>query len=959
MPRERAFRKLRLFVASPSDVGSQRDRVNRVAERLNRTGGPADEASVVLEVVRWESHVAPLAGYPQDVVLRQVQADTWDIFVGILWLRFGSPPGARSSDSGEEYGSGTEEEFDLAYQLWRKNDRPQILIYRCLQAPESVEHIDAEQLTKITQFFARFSPQGSTPGLYSTFLDWSDFEIKLEQDLMRVLALAKSKDAKPPSLDREDRGGSIAIESLADHFQEGKSYQVSVISVDVVDHSRLVRNHQEDSVAVQALMHNFFALATNVAARHHGYVFSWSGDGGLLIFEGERYRERTILAGLRLLNELTIFNLDSGQNALGEPIAIRLAAHEAPIIFRFPASSISSPDLNLVVHIQEKFTAPSEFCITDTLLDNVPRRLSDIFTFKGRFEGKPIFFLKAAAKKEEERPTSEALTAISNDSAEKARYIKSLLINHEVMESDTFEVLSVTLEQFYFLLQKFFSWFSPIDDRWAIDYIRVVSRVTSELLQNELSLWEKLRRRYVQQRRGAEDEHELEAIVQSNSSRRSRPVLSLEKLKRDLDLRSGVTVAESAQALGTPNDQIRRRLDEFIRADDLDKEIVLTDLLSNKEALIELLVSHTGHEDGSEIRKHLWSSADLVLQSEMSSHRRRRYDRQLIEVLSEEPMRDSCFTALRTLLSQPQVISADEISRAFRATGCLEGDNHLEVAWRCIAIAHKDPNTQRYSVERLSLSSIWQMIARDRLPISLIYYVGLRFKNNKTSELQKIFFDCTRGGLLEEITKAVDRTAVADLTRVMMLLSEFEFMVETTYFERFDELLTHFLQCVKQAGLKVQFFEKIRSQLDIARRERGTPSGEVPQNIRSLPLSIQRRLAGESPYLLWFIGHPDKRVAMETIRHINLQNVERVLRTPEINGEVMRYLLSKAELFGRWSVVLAALSHPKCSVEFARVYLPRLRGSGQGTRALNSIVQNSSAHPTVRSMAKGMVSSMH
>ena len=63
--------KLRVFVASPSDVDDERAGLAQVVEELNRT--VCVDSKLVLELVRWETHVAPELGRPQGVVNRQVE----------------------------------------------------------------------------------------------------------------------------------------------------------------------------------------------------------------------------------------------------------------------------------------------------------------------------------------------------------------------------------------------------------------------------------------------------------------------------------------------------------------------------------------------------------------------------------------------------------------------------------------------------------------------------------------------------------------------------------------------------------------------------------------------------------------------------------------------------------------------------------------------------------------------
>jgi hypothetical protein len=454
-----------------------------------------------------------------------------------------------------------------------------------------------------------------------------------------------------------------------------------------------------------------------------------------------------------------------------------------------------------------------------------------------------------------------------------------------------------------------------------------------------------LRTRYILNR-GATEEHEFEALVQLTSGRRSRPVLRLERIKTEVDHRiSGETYSVISTERASTQEverELNKRIADLMNADELNKEILLTDLLLNFHGpLTNFLVKTHKKEERNALVRHLWASADLLLQDELFSPSNRRLtDRKISQTASDAPIHDPCFRAITLLLTEPQVLSSE---------------GSLEVAWRCLAIGHSDPETQRLASEAISLSSAWQMLARNRLPMNLIYFIGMRFKLKEPEELQKIFCDCTRSRLLEEIQRADNRKAIADLTKVILLLFEFGFMVETAYFERFDDLLTRFLQCVRQAGLKVDYFERIRAQLETARKEKGAPEGGAPKQIQGLPLSIQRRLAGESPYLFWFIGHPDTRVAMETLRHINLGNIEQVLKRPELNGELIRELLSKDELFGKPSTVFAALNHPKCTTEFGRRYMPRLRRTSQGEKALNSIAQSPSANSIIRGIARSML----
>jgi hypothetical protein len=61
----------------------------------------APEKAILLELVRWETHVPPLiADEPEKVVLDHVGA--YDIFFGIMWTRMGTPTTEAQSGNREK-----------------------------------------------------------------------------------------------------------------------------------------------------------------------------------------------------------------------------------------------------------------------------------------------------------------------------------------------------------------------------------------------------------------------------------------------------------------------------------------------------------------------------------------------------------------------------------------------------------------------------------------------------------------------------------------------------------------------------------------------------------------------------------------------------------------------------------------------------------------------------------------
>jgi len=179
---------VQVFVASPSDVKSERDILEALIAELNRTWSAT--LGVIFELVRWETHVRPsLAADPQAVVNAQI-GDSYDVFIGILWGRFGTPTPRAPS--------GTIEEFERALAKLRNGDgKPEIMIY-FKDAPLPPSRIDPVQLQLLQNFRASLSHEG----MYSVFEDELGFQTSLRAHLAALAkAFASSENnrgAQPP-----------------------------------------------------------------------------------------------------------------------------------------------------------------------------------------------------------------------------------------------------------------------------------------------------------------------------------------------------------------------------------------------------------------------------------------------------------------------------------------------------------------------------------------------------------------------------------------------------------------------------------------------------------------------------------------------------------------------------------------------------------------------------------------
>lgn len=171
MPRNSTV--LQVFVASPSDVADERTTLDSVIAELNRTW--AGSLGVRFEVLKWETHARPGFDADAQAVINSQIPDDYDVFIGILWSRLGTPTGRAAS--------GTVEEFERAYlRLKTTGSVPEIMLY-FKDAPLTPSRIDAAQFGALQTFRNSLPEKG---GLYSTFEDLAGFEASLRAHLTAI-----------------------------------------------------------------------------------------------------------------------------------------------------------------------------------------------------------------------------------------------------------------------------------------------------------------------------------------------------------------------------------------------------------------------------------------------------------------------------------------------------------------------------------------------------------------------------------------------------------------------------------------------------------------------------------------------------------------------------------------------------------------------------------------------------
>ncbi len=208
MPSE--LKELTVFISSPSDKSRERkalieDVIPKINKSLRKT------VNATIRHIAWETDVVPRFGQaPQDTINEQVGTE-YDIFLGIMGARFGTPT--------REYRSGTEEEFQRAFNRKQKGSNVEIMFY--FQKPGfSGEEIEASELQKVQDFKKRISPLG----VYKDYEQPDDLHSFVEEHLSTIAIeiCTKTSTKNEPSILSEDKNPKMTLLEALNEIEQSE-----------------------------------------------------------------------------------------------------------------------------------------------------------------------------------------------------------------------------------------------------------------------------------------------------------------------------------------------------------------------------------------------------------------------------------------------------------------------------------------------------------------------------------------------------------------------------------------------------------------------------------------------------------------------------------------------------------------------------------------------------------------
>lgn len=167
-------------------------------------------------------------------------------------------------------------------------------------------------------------------------------------------------------------------------LRDGKTYDITVISVDIVGNSRLVR--ENGAKRMEKLYFELWKFLERKLDDYDGRMWSWAGDGGLLAFTFSEHVNRAAMCAIDIQSSLPLFNIVPS-NPIDQRVELRLGIDTGPITFYSDTGRIVSDVINYAAHLEKAATQPGHVSLSERVVDACDGRILTIFEDAGEFEG--------------------------------------------------------------------------------------------------------------------------------------------------------------------------------------------------------------------------------------------------------------------------------------------------------------------------------------------------------------------------------------------------------------------------------------------------------------------------------------------------------------------------------------------------------------------------------------------
>lgn len=222
---------IKILVSCPGDVTSEKDQIMRMCKDFSDANhGSSNIAFMVLD---WRDYVGEHGTRGQQQLKEYF--GVYDIYIGLLWKRFGTPPGSINSN-GKENESGTEEEFNDAIEYRKRFGRPKTYFF--IKTYER----DVQDLKQIEQIGKVFGFIEEQKKLNNNYLNRFDSNDSFNSAILKLLLRTQSDYDRKKLLEEKENFVSEETKiKIADYKTKTKKLPETYIERSI-SHFKLVKD---------------------------------------------------------------------------------------------------------------------------------------------------------------------------------------------------------------------------------------------------------------------------------------------------------------------------------------------------------------------------------------------------------------------------------------------------------------------------------------------------------------------------------------------------------------------------------------------------------------------------------------------------------------------------------------------------------------------------------------------
>jgi class 3 adenylate cyclase len=166
-------------------------------------------------------------------------------------------------------------------------------------------------------------------------------------------------------------------------LREGREYETTIASIDIVGNSELVRKHGIKTM--EKVYYSFWTFLRRQLAIYDGRIWNWAGDGGLVAFAMKDHAARAVLWAMETQRLMPVFNRFP-QLPLHGSMMVRIGLDTGSVKFAEDTGQIVSDVINYAAHLEKSRARPGGISVSDRLFSILPDSLKAGFDGDGEFE---------------------------------------------------------------------------------------------------------------------------------------------------------------------------------------------------------------------------------------------------------------------------------------------------------------------------------------------------------------------------------------------------------------------------------------------------------------------------------------------------------------------------------------------------------------------------------------------